>query len=467
MRRSRGCLGCGLAVGQALSCDAIFVQPILEVADFTVRRADGWSIGLPTMSLMAGAVAAIDGPSGCGKTTMLQALFGLLDHQHWTTSGRVLCQGREVAAMPPAARRHLLQNHLAILVQDAHSALDPLQAVGRQVAQATHRGEGDIVLMLQRLGVDEATALVRRLPHEISGGQAQRVLLAIAFLRAPALVVADEPSASLDGDSYAELRDHLRGLVAQGSAVLLATHDHRLLRDLDAAVHVVENGLFCPADPREMAWPARAGGDDIGQVPVLAARSVRVAFGPRLVLDRVDFQVCRGESVAIVGESGAGKTTLARVLAGHRRPDAGTVERPARAGAVQLVCQDAFGSLTPGRALRGLLAEAQAPFFDLGAAATTLRLEAALLDRPAARMSGGERRRAALLRAVAVQPDVMVLDEPTASLDRATAVGVMESLLRLQQSRSLALVVITHDLELAHAIAHRTITIRGGRLCAG
>jgi ABC-type glutathione transport system ATPase component len=442
----------------------IGVQPILQVADFTVHRADGWSIALPALALEAGSVSAVHGPSGCGKTTLLQALFGLLDREQWATSGRVRVRGRDLAIMSPQHRRHVLRHDLAILMQDAHSALDPLQPVGRQIEQATHCSERDAVAMLRRLGVADALVLVRRLPHEISGGQAQRVLLAIAFLRAPALVVADEPSASLDGGSYKELLQHLRALVEQGSAVLLATHDQRLLRDLDAGVLALEQGVFRRARPQHLPWPPRADRDDIGTVPVLAARGLRVAFGQRTVLDGVDFHVCRGETVAVVGESGAGKTTLGRVLAGHRRPDAGSVERPTRIGAVQLVCQDALGSLTPGRPLRALLAEAQAPYFDLAAAANELRLEPGVLDRPAGRLSGGERRRVALLRAVAVQPDVLVLDEPTASLDRATGIGVIDALLRLQAGRSLALVVITHDLELAEAFAHRIVTIRGGRL---
>jgi len=442
------------------------VPNVLEVADFTVRRPDGWSIGLPAITLARGGVAALYGPSGCGKTTLLEALFGLREHEPYTITGQVLFQGNAFAAMTAHQQRLLRREDLAILMQGAHSALDPLQPVGRQVEQATQCSEGAVVSMLQRLGVAEAQMLVRRLPHEIAGGQAQRILLAIAFLREPALVIADEPSASLDGGSYAEMLAHLRGLVAQGSAILLASHDDRLLRDLGAAVFALEDRAFRPALLQPSPWPALAAHGLNHAAPVLVARSVRVAFGARTVLDGVDFEVGRGEVVAIVGESGAGKTTLARVLTGHLRPDAGAVERPPQRRAVQLVCQDAFASLTPGRTLRALLAEATVPSFDVAAAAAALRLPLYVLDRTAAQMSGGERRRAALLRALAVQPVVLVLDEPTASLDRATAAAVVESLLVLQQSSGLAMVVITHDHELAQAIAHRVVTVAGGRLCA-
>jgi peptide/nickel transport system ATP-binding protein len=440
------------------------LQAILEVEQFSVRRAQGFAVELPHLSLLSGKVAALYGPSGCGKTTLLHGLFGLLRGADVHTQGAVRVLGRDFGTALLTERSHVMRHDLAFLAQDAHAALDPLQPIGQQIAQATLRSAADAAAQLANLGVQDAAAVCRRLPHQISGGQAQRVLLAIAFLRAPSLVIADEPSASLDGGSYGELLVHLRRLFDQGSAMLLATHDVRLLRDLDAAVYTATEGRFLPGKADTLAWPQRAEGAAIGSVPVLAARDLGVAYGERRVLDGADFRLHRGEIVAVIGESGAGKTTLARVLAGHRAPDRGTVDRPPRATAVQLCCQDAFASLTPGRSLASLVAEAKAPFFDLERAAATLRLARGAEHRSAGHLSGGERRRAALLRALAVQPDVLLLDEPTASLDRRAAIAVLESLLELQQSRGLAMVLVTHDHELAKAIAHRTVAVEDGKV---
>lgn len=441
------------------------VDPLLEVNRCRVERADGWAVGLPSLELLPGQVVALYGPSGCGKTSVLRGLFGLLPPDATTVTGLVRWMGRDLAIASPAERLHILRHEVSFLAQDAHAALDPLQALGAQIAAATYRSEADAVAMLGNLGVADAAAVGRRLPHQVSGGQAQRALLAIAFLRGSQVLVADEPSASLDGGSYAELLAHLQQLRQRGTALLLATHDLRLLRDLDARVFTARAGSFLPGEPHAAPWPSRGAGHGVGSLPVLAATGLTVAYGPRVVLDGVDFALRRGEVVAITGESGAGKTTLARVLAGHRAPDRGHVERPPRRTAVQLVCQDAHGSLTPGRSVRSLVAEAVAPFFALDRTATTLQLRPSVVERAVATLSGGERRRAALLRALAVHPDVLVLDEPTASLDREAAVAVLEVLLGLQAERGLALVLVTHDLELARAVADRVLVLQGGRLC--
>lgn len=446
-----------------MSWDAA-VASLLEIERLTVQRADGWVATLPRLSLERGGVAALHGPSGAGKSTLLRACFGLLDERvAW--SGAVRFAGTDVFAGDAASRRRLLREHVAFLLQDALAALDPLLPLGRQIERATGKPAAEVVAMLARLGSEDPEAVSRRLPCEVSGGEAQCALLAVAFLRAPSLVVADEPSASLDAATYGEHVAHLKGLVAAGSGVLVASHDARLLRDLGAEVLSLQNGAFLPGLPPAPAWPRRHHAVDVGMAPLVAAKGVTVMHGPVAVLREVDFVVRRGEVVAIVGASGTGKTTLGRVLAGHLRPSAGRVELPARRGAVQLVCQDAFGSLTPGRCIRSLVDEARSPFVDVAAVARELHLSDALLDRTAAELSGGERRRAALLRAIAVHPDVLVLDEPTAGLDRAASLAAIDLLLAMQRSRGLSIVVITHDFDLAHAIGDRIVTVARGRLC--
>jgi peptide/nickel transport system ATP-binding protein len=446
-----------------MACDAR-VTALLDVTGFVATSPLGVGLALPRLVLAPGQVAALHGASGAGKTTLLLALFGLLQRTGWRVEGRVQWRGEPWPAAGSAAQRQRLRHELAFLLQDAPGALDPLLPVGRQLEQLAGCTAAAAVAMLDQLGIAAPAAACARPPHALSGGEAQRVLLAIAFLRRPALVVADEPSASLDAGSTAELIRNLRALRDQGAAVLLATHDPRLLRELDAEVYTCRAGSFELGVPAAAAWPLAAP-PPAAPEPVLQARGLRLGRAGRTVLDGLDLTLHRGEIVAVVGESGIGKTTLLRVLAGHQRPDAGTIERAPQRTAVQLVWQDAMASLTPGRTLQSLLAEAHAPDFVAAAGAAAVRLPIALLARTREQLSGGERRRAALLRALAVAPEVLLLDEPLAALDRATAIEVMAMLLELQRSRSLALLLVTHDEELAAVVAHRVLRLQGGRLC--
>jgi peptide/nickel transport system ATP-binding protein len=441
------------------------VDPVLTVDDFALRRATGFTATLPRLRLGRGEAVALFGPSGAGKSSLLHAMLGD-PGAGVAVRGQVRLFDTDPLAATPAGRRALLRTKIAWVVQDAVAALDPLLPVGRQIEQATGCAQEQAAGALRELGIADAASLALRLPHQISGGQAQRVLLAVVLLRQPELVVADEPSASLDDDATAELARRLQQLRARGTALLLATHDQRLLDAVGASLLLAADGAFVPGEAVRAPWPPRPRDVAAGRVPVVQCRGVCVQFGDLRVLDGVDLDLVRGEVVALVGPSGAGKTTLARVLCGHLQPQRGTVQRPPRRQAVQMLFQDALGSMTPGRTLRSLIAEARAPFFDPERAGAELALAPELLDRTPARLSGGERRRGALLRALAVNPDVLVLDEPTASLDRATAVAVVGTLLGIRRQRGVALLLVTHDRELAHAVADRVLVLREGRLVA-
>jgi peptide/nickel transport system ATP-binding protein len=445
-----------------MPCDPA-VANVLDIHGLVVRGPGGASLRLPRLSLAAGGAAALFAPSGGGKTTLLQAACGLLRRSGWSVEGRACVGGEDLLAADAQRAQALRRQAMAVLPQDAVAALDPLQPVGRWLLQATGVGPSAIAAALARLGVAAPSALAARLPQQISGGEAQRVLLAVALLRTPALVVADEPTANLDPDNRERVGAALRDLRRGGAALLLASHDAALLRALDAAVLAPADDAFVPAELPATAWPAGLLAGPAGDV-VLALRSVRHGYGRDAVLDGVDLELRAGEIVAIVGASGAGKTTLARIAARRLAPVGGTVAWPAGPRTVQLLGQDAFGSLTPGRPLRSLLGEACAPGFDLTAGAQAVAMPVTALARPRERLSGGEQRRGALLRALAVAPAALVLDEPLAALDHGAALAVVDTLLELRAARQLALLLVTHDRELATAIAHRTLLLREGRL---
>jgi peptide/nickel transport system ATP-binding protein len=438
-------------------------------------------MSLEHLELGASEVAALVGSSGCGKTSLLLGWTGLLPDLDVTGSRRVLGAAWPEANTSPW--REMLAGPVTVLLQDAKAALDPLQRIGVQIRTVTGSSVDQCLEALGSLGLSEGKRILESRPHELSGGQAQKVLLAIALLRAPKLLLADEPTASLDGasiDSFVAGVELLRE--RHGTAILLATHDFTLVEAVGARLFEHHEDAFEAASARSRTWPDWERRECRGVV--LRVQGLTKSFGANSVLCDLEMQIAPGEVVAIVGPSGCGKSTLARILTGHLKPDRGRVEcasrqkllfqetgrvqadRPTETGVTdrQLLFQDAFASLTPGRTIRELLEETRVESFDCDREAAAIGLPADSLDRTASELSGGERRRAALLRALSVDPPVLVLDEPTASLDHDSARSVMMMVMNAQRRRRLACLLITHDREMADAFAHRVLELTQGRL---
>lgn len=434
-------------------------MPSVLQVDAFAAAVGGRRFCLPHLRLEAGACAALFAPSGAGKSTVLRGLF----RPSGPIEGTVRLGGEDFGALAPPLRRQCLRTHVAAIAQDAMAALDPFRSLSNQVGAATGAGPDACEAAFAGLGFARDLRLGARYPAEVSGGQAQRALFAVAALRRPLLVVADEPTANLDDENASRVGAALQRLRGEGAAVLLATHDPRLVAALSPEVLVPTADGFRPGAPPRPAWPPRGPVPEGSAATRLSIRGLCVAHGDRAVLRGVDLDVRDGELVAVLGSSGAGKTTLLRAAAGRLAANAGAIERPSRRAAVQLVSQDAGGSLTPGRTLRSLVAEVAHAGFDVDATARALGLADSVLSRTAASASGGERRRAALLRALAVDPEVLLLDEPTASLDRAAASALVATVLAHQQRSGCAVVLATHDEELAAAIAHRVLRLVEGQ----
>lgn len=434
------------------------MQPILEVADLVAERQGSWSVALPSLVLCPGEVAALYGPSGCGKSTVLRSLFALPGAASVVGGARRL-SGRDLAGLGEPELRALWRTDVLFLPQGARAALDPLQRIGPQLAAATGAARPAIAEALLALGAPDAERVLAAFPHRLSGGEAQRALLATAKLRRPRLVVADEPTADLDDLSRRDLLQAFASLLAGGAALLVATHDHALLHELRARVFAWHGDRFAPGEFDAEPWPRRDDAADAsatGRDVVLRARGLAASFGSRRLFAGLDVELGAGRTLVVTGDSGSGKSTLAKLLAGHEPPSAGAVHGPGRVG-VQLVCQDAQGSLTPGRTLAGLCEEIGVARSTVVAMAARLHLPTAVLDRRTELLSGGEARRAALLRALVAAPSVLILDEPTNGLDRRAASALLDVVQHERRERGCALVVITHDRSLASAIADQTL----------
>ncbi|UGQ12394.1 ATP-binding cassette domain-containing protein [Yinghuangia sp. ASG 101] len=510
--------------------------PVLRGADLSVR---------------AGEVVGITGASGAGKTMLALTLLGHVRPGLRVFGGRVDVAGTD--PLTPSGARLVRGRVVTFLGQDPASALHPARRLGPQIAEAVRlrsdrrltrdQTTAEVVRLLTAVGLPHDAEFRRRHPHRISGGQAQRVALAMTLAGAPRLLILDEPTSGLDAATAAHTRDMLADVLGRGQrAAVLISHDHELLAALADRVETVEDGKVTPhgavvvgptspradraydeprggehddgsvvtglcADLRESPGPASAelrdrDGDDelpaIGRCaddrgsPGTAAAGpggIEVADGlvvtglcahhresPAAALTDITFVVPRGSCTAVVGVSGAGKTTLARCLAGLHPHSAGTVRwngKPLARHDVQVVRQDPVDALNPResalRAVRRPLERLRGlPRHQAGAEAlallASLGIPAALAERRPSALSGGQRQRVALARALAADPILLICDEPTSALDPDTAEAVMRALARARHRRGTAVLLITHNLPLAARHADRILTLADGRI---
>ncbi|WP_083751792.1 ABC transporter ATP-binding protein/permease [Saccharothrix sp. ALI-22-I] len=422
---------------------------VVELRGVTVESEPGVPLfaGLD-LTVAEGEIVGLVGPSGVGKTSLLRLLLGDVRPGARVVTGQLLWHGEPVVFGSRAARRWR-RAHVGLLPQDPAATLDPLRRVG-SVAQAD---------VLARLGLP--SDIGRRHPHALSGGQAQRVVLARALAADPDLLLLDEPTSGLDAATRRLVTEEI---TVRRRSTVIVTHDLRWARSVCDRVVELRHGVLVPAG--ETSTRPRTAVVEFG-APVLRLEDVAVARRGRELVHGVDLELRRGELLVLVGPSGAGKSTLLHAVAGLH-PVIGRVE--AR-GTVALLGQDPVAELNPVHSLGSAVArplrlaglrrrEARDRAVELLA---EVGLGPEFADRRPGECSGGQRQRAALARALASDPDVLLADEPTSALDATTADAVLEVLDR-RRAVGLAVFFVTHDEDVA-ARADRVFEVADGR-CA-
>ncbi|MGA5507060.1 dipeptide ABC transporter ATP-binding protein [Streptomyces umbrinus] len=509
-------------------------ETLLTLADVGVSyRSGSASVRATTgvsFTVARGETVAVVGESGSGKSTTAHAVIRLLPSGGRLETGTVVFDGTDLTRLSESGMRAIRGRRIGLVPQDPMMALNPVQRIGRQVAETLHiHGLADAdesasraEQLLVEAGLDSPRARMQQYPHELSGGMRQRVLIASALACRPELVIADEPTSALDVTVQRHILDRIEQLTHEvGSAVLLITHDLAVAADRAQKLvvmrrgEVVESGpaeqiLTQPAHPytrqllndvpgfggrarRVAALPGKpsAGTAD----PLLSVRGLRRRFplppsssgrSETLAVDDVSFDIAAGETLGIVGESGSGKSTTARLVLRLDTPDAGSVRfggqditalRGTRLRSLrrrfQMVYQNPYGSLDPRLTVGAAIAEPLRVHRVCGRAERERRarglldqvgLPQAMAARKPAELSGGQRQRVAIARALALEPDLLVCDEPVSALDVTAQAQVLELLARLQAERRLAYLFITHDLAVVQQISHRVGVMYRGRL---
>ena len=510
---------------------------VLSVRDLTVRfDVDGEeqvAVEAATFDVRRGEVLAVVGESGSGKSVSSMAVLGLLP-ANATVSGSIRLDDDELVGRSEAGFRQVRGDRVAMIFQDPTAALDPVFTVGYQIEEAVRRHDGSLTRAAVRARAVELAASVeipdpasrlRMYPHQLSGGQCQRVMIAMALASDPDLLIADEPTTALDVTVQAEVLDVLRRLQAgSGTSILLITHDMGVVADLADRVVVMRSGrvvetgdvgdLFASptaeytrdlldavprmgdratAVPRAEAGSAAAasGAADAGAAPALAVRGLVVEYGNRIVgrfraVDDVSLEVARGEILGLVGESGSGKTTIGRAAVGLAPVSSGSVlatgvdlasasrrERAAVRERVAMVFQNPTTSLNPRYSIAQTVAEPLQVRRGLRGSELTDRVDALLSDvglggawreRYPHELSGGQRQRVAIARAVALDPELLIADEPTSALDVSVQARVLDVFRSLQDRLGFACLFISHDLAVVDSLCDRIAVLRTGRL---
>jgi ABC-type glutathione transport system ATPase component len=472
------------------------------------------------LEIAGGESVGVLGESGSGKSSLALALLRLLPGNARVVSGKVEYRGRSLAEFSAEELRQMRGGEVALISQEPALALNPVLPLRRQLADvllAHHKLDRDAVSsrcneMLREVGFPDPERILRAYPHELSGGQRQRVAIAQALICRPRLLIADEPLSALDAATQAEILELLQRLKRDlRLAMLFITHNAGALAALADNIIVMREGEVAArgsigklqSSPDEyvqgilfpeknLAGEPRASGPSADEGPLLEVRGLSKKFVQQRMLSRrkfvvqsligIDLSLRRGSTVAMLGRSGSGKSTLARCLAGFETPDSGEVllqgkpKEAKKAGVrrpVQMIFQDAATSINPRFTARQVIAEPLEIARWKTDAERTVRALALMEEvglnpewapRLAGEFSGGQRQRLALARALAAEPELLIMDEALSGLDMPLQAQMVRLLVRLQSRHGLTYLYISHDLNFISLFAQEVIVMEAGRI---
>ena len=474
-------------------------QPLLSVQGLTVGfGSEAPAVAGVSFDVDPGEILGLVGESGSGKSVTCRALMGLLP-KIATVSGALRFDERQMP-FDPAGLADLRGQGMSMIFQDPMSALDPLMTVRRHMALRT---QDDPLPILRQAGLQDPRVL-EAYPHQMSGGQCQRVAMACALAKTPRLLIADEPTTALDVTVQAEILDALRALVSErGMGLIFVTHDLAVVSRLCQRVLVMHRGKIVENGPvgQVLTAPGHAYTRDlIAAIPkprsrppppagpaILRFDAISVRYQPRAsaavqAVKDVSLTLHRGEILGLVGESGSGKSTLAKTAVGLATPASGQVwleetpldwHRPQMVWRrrVQYIFQDPRGALDPiarlARQVRLPLDVHKRPGNRMALAEARMAetgLHPSLYQRKPAGLSGGQRQRATIARALTLEPEVLICDESVSALDVQIQARVLRLLTDLRAKRGIAILFISHDLSVIRHLCDRVAVMQAGEI---
>ncbi|WP_093202963.1 ABC transporter ATP-binding protein [Variovorax sp. YR750] len=502
------------------------VLPVLDVQELDIRLPPGADRELAvrgaSLQLLPGQTLCVVGESGSGKSMIANAIMGLLPRPHVEpVAGRILFDGQDLLQLDEAQLRTLRGRRIGMVFQEPMTALNPVMRIGEQIAEvfdahvklSAAQKRQRILAALADVGLPEPEVLIDSYPFRLSGGQRQRVMIACALVLEPALLICDEPTTALDVTTQAQILKLIRELQQRkGTAVLFITHDFGVVSEIADQVVVMQTGEVVESGPAAavLARPqhaytrkliaaipngqVRAPAEERPVEHVLQVQELRKTYvtggglfskGRRVEAAKgLSFELRRGETLGLVGESGSGKSTVGRCIVGLAPFDSGRVLFKGRAlqsgaqfraqsqGKIQMVFQDPYASLNPrhrigpaiaaGPIAQGVpKAQAMARAMEL---LELVGLKPDAAERFPHEFSGGQRQRIGIARALAMEPQLLVADEPVSALDVSVQAQVLKLFAEVRERFQLAMVFITHDLRVAGEMCDHIAVMQRGEI---
>ena len=463
-----------------------------------------------SLDLKRGEVLGLIGESGAGKSTLGLAAMGFARPGCRITSGQISFDGQDLLALPESERRALRGGRIAYVAQSAAASFNPAHRLMDQTIEATLRAtdtsaaaaHDDAVQLYGTLQLPSPDTIGSRFTHQVSGGQLQRVMTAMAMSPRPDLIIFDEPTTALDVTTQVEVLAAIRDIVSRfNTAAIYITHDLAVVAQMADKIKVLRYGqtiedaptrqmLTAPQQPyTKSLWAVRSiqrdqrATDDI----ILSMTGVDARYGRAdKVLDDVSINLPRGRTVAVVGESGSGKSTAARVITGLLPAETGQTlfkGQPLPAALkqrsrtqlqqIQMIYQMADTALNPRQKVREIIGRPLEFYLGLNGSARDQRisellgmieLDESFADRLPEELSGGQKQRICIARALAAEPEVIICDEVTSALDQIVQEGILKLLLNLQERLGLSYLFITHDIATVRAIADEIVVMHMGKV---